>query len=171
MAKKKRRLNITQTGRKDVDCQWLGQRTKEAVRLPSEAEWEYACRAGSATRFYCGHDAETLVKVGNVADGTVKKMFEDWDSTIAAEDGFVFTSPVGRFLPNRFGIYDMLGNAWEWSCQDWYGPYEVLNVKDPMRVVSIKDLGMVPVVGLEPTQENHRSRRFKKPLFAQETGL
>ena len=120
-------------------CHWLGQRTKGAVRLPSEAEWEYACRAGSAARFYSGNEAETLVKVGNVADGTAKKMFEDWDAKIASEDGYLFTSPVGKFLPNRFGIYDMLGNVWEW-CQDWYGPYEGLSVKDPMRVVPIKEI-------------------------------
>jgi formylglycine-generating enzyme required for sulfatase activity len=113
-------------------CQWLAQRTKKVVRLPTEAEWEYACRAGSATRYYNGNDPESLVRVGNVADGTAKKKFPDWDSTIAAEDGYVFTSPAGKFLPNRFGLYDMLGNAWEW-CQDCYGPYADLGAKDPVR--------------------------------------
>jgi sulfatase modifying factor 1 len=113
-------------------CRWLARRTKKAVRLPTEAEWEYACRAGSATRFYSGDDAETLAKVGNVADGTAKKKFPDWDSTIAAEDGYVFTAPVGQFRANRFGLYDMHGNVWEW-CQDWLGPYGDLSAKDPVR--------------------------------------
>jgi formylglycine-generating enzyme required for sulfatase activity len=113
-------------------CQWLAQRTGKVVRLPTEAEWEYACRAGSATRYYSGNDPESLVRVGNVADGTAKKKFSDWDSTIVAEDGYVFTSPVGKFLPNRFGLCDMLGNVWEW-CEDCYGPYADLGAKDPVR--------------------------------------
>jgi len=98
-------------------CRWLAQRSKKAIRLPTEAEWEYAARAGSAKRFYSGDSPETLVKVGNVADGTAKKKFPDWQ-TIIAEDGYVFTAPVGQFQPNRLGLYDMLGNVWEW-CQDW----------------------------------------------------
>ena len=121
-------------------CRWLAQRTKKAVRLPTEAEWEYACRAGSATRFYSGEDAETLAKVGNVADGTAKEKFPDWQSTIAAKDGYVFTAPVGQFRANRFGLYDMHGNVWEW-CQDWLGPYRNLSAKDPVQD-SIKDKGV-----------------------------
>jgi formylglycine-generating enzyme required for sulfatase activity len=113
-------------------CRWLARRIKRAVRLPTEAEWEYSCRAGSATRFYSGEDAETLARVGNVADTTAKRKFPDWQSTIAAEDGYVFTAPVGRFLANRFGLHDLHGNAWEW-CQDWLGPYGDLSAKDPVR--------------------------------------
>ena len=112
-------------------CRWLAQRSKKAIRLPTEAEWEYAARAGSAKRFYSGDSPETLVKVGNVADGTAKKKFPDWQ-TIIAEDGYVFTAPVGQFQPNRLGLYDMLGNVWEW-CQDWLGPYGDLSAKDPVR--------------------------------------
>jgi formylglycine-generating enzyme required for sulfatase activity len=113
-------------------CRWLAQRTRKPVRLPTEAEWEYACRAGSTTRFYSGEDPETLARVGNVADGSAKKKFPDWQSTIAAEDGYVFTAPVGQFRPNRFGLYDMHGNVWEW-CQDWLGPYRDLSAKDPLQ--------------------------------------
>ena len=118
-------------------CQWLARRTEKKVRLPTEAEWEYACRAGSTARFYSGEDPVALVKVGNVADGTAKRKFPDWDSSIAAEDGYVFSAPVGRFMANRFGLCDMLGNAWEW-CQDWYGPYGDLSPKDPVREEPLK---------------------------------
>ena len=101
-------------------CKWLSRKEGKTYRLPTEAEWEYACRAGTTTRYYSGDDPETLAKVGNVADATAKAKFPDWKCTIKASDGYVFTSPVGSFRPNAFGLYDMHGNAWQW-CADWYG--------------------------------------------------
>jgi len=100
-------------------CQWLSRKEGNAYRLPTEAQWEYACRAGTTTRYWCGDDQEKLAEVGNVADAAAKAKFPDWTSTISASDGFVFTSPVGSFRPNPFGLYDMHGNAWQW-CADWY---------------------------------------------------
>jgi formylglycine-generating enzyme required for sulfatase activity len=88
-------------------------------RLPTEAEWEHACRAGRTTRYYSGNDPESLVTVGNVADGTAKEKYPNWGWAIAAKDGHVFTAPVGRYRPNAFGLYDMHGNVWEW-CTDSY---------------------------------------------------
>ena len=102
-------------------CKWLSRKEGKTYRLPTEAEWEYACRAGTTTRYYSGDDPETLAKVGNVADAAVKAKFPDWKFTIKANDGYVFTAPVGKFKPNAFGLYDMHGNAWQW-CADWYGP-------------------------------------------------
>ena len=101
-------------------CKWLSRKEGKTYRLPTEAEWEYACRAGTTTRYYSGDDPETLAKVGNVADATYKAKFPDWKYTIKASDGYVFTAPVGSFRPNAFGLYDMHGNAWQW-CADWYG--------------------------------------------------
>ena len=101
-------------------CKWLSKKEGKTYRLPTEAEWEYACRAGTTTRYYSGDDPETLAKVANVADATFKAKFPDWKWAIKASDGYVFTAPVGQFKPNAFGLYDMHGNAWQW-CADWYG--------------------------------------------------
>jgi formylglycine-generating enzyme required for sulfatase activity len=100
-------------------CKWLSKKEGKTYRLPTEAEWEYACRAGTTTRYYSGDDPETLATVGNVADATFKAKFPHWKYTIKASDGYVFTSPVGSFKPNGLGLYDMHGNAWQW-CSDWY---------------------------------------------------
>ncbi len=101
-------------------CKWLSRKDGKTYRLPTEAEWEYACRAGTTTRYYSGDDPETLAKVGNVADATFKANFPYEKCTIKASDGYVFTAPVGSFKANAFGLYDMHGNAWQW-CADWYG--------------------------------------------------
>jgi len=113
-------------------CKWLSKKEGKTYRLPTEAEWEYACRAGTTTRYYSGDDPETLAKVGNVADAAAKAKFPDWQYTIKANDGYVFTAPVGKFKPNAFGLYDMHGNAWQW-CADWYGTeyYAKSPVDDP----------------------------------------
>ena len=99
-------------------CKWLSKKESKTYRLPTEAEWEYACRAGTTTRYYSGDDPETLAKVGNVADAAAKAQFPAWKYTMKASDGYVFTAPVGKFKPNAFGLYDMHGNAWQW-CMDW----------------------------------------------------
>jgi formylglycine-generating enzyme required for sulfatase activity len=99
-------------------CQWLTGKEGKQYRLPTEAEWEYACRAGTTTQYWCGDDPEGLAQVANVADATVKAKL-NLKFTIRGNDGYTFTSPVGSFRPNPFGLYDMHGNAWQW-CADWY---------------------------------------------------
>ena len=99
-------------------CEWLSTKEATIYRLPTEAEWEYACRAGTTTRYSSGADPETLAGVGNVADGTARAKFPNW-TTIAARDGYIFTAPVGTFRANAWGLHDMHGNVWEW-CRDGY---------------------------------------------------
>ena len=96
-------------------CNALSQRTGRTVTLPTEAQWEYACRAGSTTRFYYGDDpGYTLLH--NYA--------WYWDNSSLR------THPVGEKTPNAWGLYDMHGNVWDW-CKDWYGSYASANVVDP----------------------------------------
>jgi formylglycine-generating enzyme required for sulfatase activity len=113
-------------------CRWLSRREGRAYRLPTEAEWEYACRAGTNTRHSSGDDLEGLASVGNVADATARKKYPLL-STLAASDGFIHTAPAGKFRANAFGLYDMHGNVSEW-CQDWYGAefYKSAPMEDPV---------------------------------------
>jgi len=101
-------------------AEWLSRKEGTRYRLPTEAEWEYACRAGTTTRWYHGNDEARLAQVGNLADASAKVKFPNRKGTIRATDGHVFTAPVGQFQANRFGLYDMHGNVWEW-CQDRWG--------------------------------------------------
>jgi formylglycine-generating enzyme required for sulfatase activity len=93
----------------------------KGYRLPTEAEWEYACRAGTTTRYWSGNDETSLGGKANVADQTSKEKY-NWASIVNIRDGYTETAPVGSFSPNPWGLYDMHGNVWEW-CWDWYGSY------------------------------------------------
>jgi formylglycine-generating enzyme len=99
-------------------CEWLSRKEGRIYRLPTEAEWEYACRAGTTTMYHNGDDPESLVAIANLADATARTKFPEW-TTIAAHDGYIMTAPVRRFRPNAFGLFDMQGNVAEW-CRDGY---------------------------------------------------
>jgi formylglycine-generating enzyme len=99
----------------DAYVRWLARKTGQSYRLPSEAEWEYAARAGTTTSHYWGNDLDSICLYENVRDATAKKELpwaHDWPAVNCA-DGYAFTAPVGSFMPNPFGLYDMLGNASE----------------------------------------------------------
>jgi formylglycine-generating enzyme required for sulfatase activity len=95
-------------------CKKLSEISGETVRLPSEAEWECACRAGSATKYCSGDSKEDLERVG-------------WSDTPLTNS----THPVGQKEANRFGLYDVHGNVWQW-CQDRYGDYSANPGVDPV---------------------------------------
>jgi formylglycine-generating enzyme required for sulfatase activity len=98
---------------------WLSRLTRKSYRLLTEAEWEYAARAGTQTAYYFGDDASEICKFANVADQSFKRAYGG-DSEIAdCDDRFAATSPTGRFPHNRFGLYDMAGNVVQWV-QDCY---------------------------------------------------
>ena len=103
-----------------VECQEfikvLNSKTKGDYRLPTEAEWEYTCRAGTTTAYSFG---ESLTKSdANISSSSIKA--------------------VGSYKPNTFGLYDMHGNVWEW-CNDWYGTYPAGEVTDPKGPATGKD--------------------------------
>lgn len=101
-------------------ARWLGETEGATYRLPSEAEWEYACRAGTRTRYHGGDDPGVLPRVANLFDADAQPYWPRWSThALAGHDGFAFTAPVGSFAPNAFGLYDMHGNAWEWTA-DWH---------------------------------------------------
>ena len=100
---------------------WLSKKEGKQYRLPTEAEWEYCCRAGSETHFSTGDSLASLKDFGNMLDASYKGKYTiHTDQGFPFDDGFVYTSPVGQFKANKFGLYDMHGNVWEW-CNDWYG--------------------------------------------------
>jgi formylglycine-generating enzyme required for sulfatase activity len=114
-------------------CDWLSKKSGQAVRLPTEAQWEYACRAGTNTIYAWGDNPDDGKGWANCADQTLKKKmdatpafaFFTWD------DGFVYTSPVGTFKANAFGLHDMIGNVWQW-CDDSFGAYDKDAAIDPV---------------------------------------
>jgi len=134
-AKNWRNPGFEQTGRDPAIClaqkdaqayiSWLNQRLGgKAYRLPSEAEWEYAARAGTQTAHYWGDGREAACEYADAGDLTTAETL-GWDKSaqFPCRDGHTYTAPVGSYKPNAFGLYDMLGNAWQWTADCWTEDY------------------------------------------------
>ena len=103
---------------------WECDFSKNGFRLPTEAEWEYACRAGTETNFYTGNNINN--------DGSSKDLDRaGWYWYNSGQANNKKTHVVGEKNPNAFGLYDMHGNIWEW-CNDWYGSYSSGSDTDPI---------------------------------------
>ena len=97
-----------------ANAAWLSDKTQKAYRLPTEAEWEYATRAGTTSSRYWGDDPTLACSYANVDE----KYF-------GCDDGYVDqTAPVGSFIGNPFGLQDLLGNVWEWVADCWHDSYQ-----------------------------------------------
>jgi formylglycine-generating enzyme required for sulfatase activity len=103
-------------------CKKLAQKVRKRFRLPTEAEWEYACRAGTTTPFHFGATISTDQANYNGSNAYV---------TGRAAVFWQRTTPVDSFPANPWGLRDVHGNVWEW-CQDWYGPYLSSDIQDPL---------------------------------------
>jgi formylglycine-generating enzyme required for sulfatase activity len=102
--------------------------TNWAYRLPTEAEWEYACRAGTTNPFCYGNDLHS-----GLANFNGEYEYVGGTGTVFNASGIVTnrSTPVGSYQPNNWGLFDTVGNVWEW-CQDWFGNYPAGPVNDPL---------------------------------------
>jgi formylglycine-generating enzyme required for sulfatase activity len=112
-------------------CEWLSEKIGQKVTLPSEAQWEYACRAGTDSALSYGDTDTDFAKYANMADATIREYAYDTDGRFTADillrddrvnDGVLVTSDVGGYKPNAWGLYDMHGNVAEWT-RSQHRPY------------------------------------------------
>ena len=105
-------------------AEWLSEKTGKKYRLLSEAEWEYAARAGSDKARFWGNGSDRACQFANVFDARGNAKYKVWGGdSFGCDDQYANTAPVGSFLPNAFGLHDMLGNVWEWVEDCWNGSY------------------------------------------------
>ena len=121
-------------------CQWLSKKTGQTFTLPTEAQWEYACRSGTDTPLWYGQLDADFSKTASLADGTItkaclalrrKSLIRTTPALMSlvrpafsekGNDGAIVSAEVGKYLPNAWGLHDMHGNAAEWT-RSTYKPY------------------------------------------------
>ncbi len=105
-------------------AEWLTETTGHTYRLPAEAEWEYAVRGGTQTDYSFPGDEDNACTYANVSDLSAKADVPAWNA-VNCDDGVGFgTAPVGSYLPNGFGLYDTIGNVWEWQADCYRDSFE-----------------------------------------------
>jgi formylglycine-generating enzyme required for sulfatase activity len=114
-------------------CRWISEKSGMHASLPDEDQWEWACRAGSATPFSFGGLDDDFSAHANLADATIRQLAYDTDGRNTVDmvprdgrfnDGWLVTAPVGSYQPNPWGLHDMHGNVWEWTRSGFGGTAE-----------------------------------------------
>lgn len=100
-------------------CRWLTREEGRTYRLPTEVEWEYACRGGTTTKWSTGNDLDSLKTYCNLCDVNLERMYPFAEWSVDWNDGYAFTAPVATYRPNPFGLFDMHGNVFEWCADLW----------------------------------------------------
>jgi formylglycine-generating enzyme required for sulfatase activity len=137
---------------------WLNQATGGHYRLPTEAEWEYAARAGTTTARFWGDGVDARAcKYADVADAGHK-----WADSFPCDDGYEWVAPVGQYRPNAWGLYDILGNLSEWTCSPYDQAYDGAETKcmGKSPVVPISLRGGSWYTGAKLVRSAYRDRNY-----------
>jgi serine/threonine protein kinase/formylglycine-generating enzyme required for sulfatase activity len=138
---------------------------RHGMALPTEAQWEYACRAGSTTPWWTGDEPGSLLDAANLRDAKAVARKPEYGEGEPFHDGYAAIAPVGTFRANAFGLFDMHGNVAEW-CRDWFGFYEgPWRAGDGLRLIDGWQLGRVVRGGsyVDRAESVRSARRERHP--------